>query len=297
MKTIDGNKLADQILLTVKNKISNTSKIPRLEIFSIADDFASNVYVNKKKEAGEKIGIEVNINSFSDDVQEKEIIDLIDDYNKNNNVTGIMIQFPISRKFDIERLVETINPEKDVDGLTRYSLANSWYSTDTSKGFISATPLAVMECLRYIASYEDGIYSVKELDKKFQSKNLAKYLAGKNVCVINRSNIVGKPLAGLLTNLGATVTICNSKTKDLKLITKNSNIIISGTGKSGLINKDFIPYNATLIDIGINNTAKGIGGDIDPTGADEKISWLTPVPGGVGPLTVAMLMKNLVTNL
>jgi methylenetetrahydrofolate dehydrogenase (NADP+)/methenyltetrahydrofolate cyclohydrolase len=289
MKKIDGNKLAQEILDKIKQEISDRKIYPRLEIVNIGANFASEVYIEKKKNAASQVGIEVNVNFF-DTISQEELEELITAFNENKEVHGIMIQLPIKNaEINKERIFEIIDPQKDVDGLSPVSLGRLWSGQES---FVSATPLSILECLRFISIYEDQEYTSDEADSGKQDNKLKEFLSGKNILIINRSNILGKPLAAILSKYDATVTVAHSKS-DLKTHSKNSDIIILGTGKSGLINSEMIKDEVILIDAGINETASGVGGDLNLELIDEsKVSWITPVPGGVGPITVAMLMKN-----
>ncbi len=291
MRIINGVRLAENIMGKLQDEISYSKLTPRLDIVFVGNDFASNVYVDKKVAQAKMVGIETRVHRY-DTIAETRLTELINNLNEDQRVDGILIQLPIKAEVNTKRVLQHIDFFKDVDGLNPISLGYLWQFQDI--GFAPATALAVLECLKFVAVYEDHEYNSTELKPSEVEKELKDFLKGKNITVINHSNIVGKPTAALLLKYGATVTIAHKDTKDLQKLTKASEIIISGTGVPGIINKDMISENSTLIDIGINNTAKGIGGDVDYKGAEKKIDWLTPVPGGVGPLTIAMLLKNVV---
>lgn len=291
MKLINGIQLGEDILQSLAEKIKIHNIRPRLDIFCVGKDFASDVYINKKKEAGEQIGIEVVLHRY-DELSEDKLIEEINKSNRSNLVNGIIVQLPLPEYINKTNVLLSIYPEKDVDGLNPLSLGSLWNGSGI--GFASATPVAVIECLKYVAIYENSRYEVSELSEKVVLEEYRKYIQGKRVLIINRSNIIGKPLAALLINDSATVTIAHSKSKDIKKLCLENEIIISGVGKSGFITADMIPENSIVIDAGINNTALGVGGDVDYRGAESRIKFITPVPGGVGPLTVACLMKNTV---
>lgn len=291
MIVVDGNKIAQDILIRLKDIISRNNLHPKLHIINVGNNFASNVYIDKKKTAAEYIGAEVVIHNF-DNSTEEDLINLIENLNQSELVDGIMIQLPMSGIKNSLKVLNAISPEKDVDGLNAISLGNVWQNRNV--GFAPATAQAVLEVFKYLAIYSDNEFKVAELNEEFIETELKNFLKGKNVLLINNSNIVGKPIAGLLTNYFATVTIAHKYTDNISELCSKSNIIISGTGISGFINKENIPQDAILIDIGINDTARGIGGDMNIEGAEDRIKFVTPVPGGVGPITVASLMKNLV---
>lgn len=293
MKLINGIQISECILEKLKLKIESNKLNPRLDIIWVGDDFASEIYVNKKKAQGEKVGIQVEVHHYPQ-ITENRLIEVIQTLNEQELVDGIMIQLPIKGDIDQQKVLQYIDIKKDVDGLNPISLGYLWQGE--KKGFISATPLAVMECIKHAVMYSDGKYTGEEADASFVEKELKDFLKGKEITIINHSNIVGKPLAAILLNYNATLNICHKFTKDLKRHTLNSDIIISGTGVSGLINKEHFSKGTMIIDIGINETANGVGGDVDYRGAEDKIGWLTPVPGGVGPLTVAMLLSNVVKS-
>jgi methylenetetrahydrofolate dehydrogenase (NADP+) / methenyltetrahydrofolate cyclohydrolase len=291
MKIVNGVKLAEDILKKLSERIKFNNLHPRLDIIFIGNNFASQVYVNKKIEQAKYIGIDTELHHYESLTQDK-LVKLLNTLNKDKLVDGILIQLPIQGDIDTKFILQHIDFEKDVDGLNPISLGYLWQNQAT--GFVSATPLAVLECLKHIVIYSNSEYSSEELNQETIENELKRYLSGKKVLVINHSNIVGKPLAALLLKYNTTLTIAHKYTKNLNDYVLNSDIVISGTGIPGLINKENIPEHSVLIDVGINDTAKGIGGDIDYTGAESKIDWITPVPGGVGPLTVAMLLSNVV---
>lgn len=291
MQIINGVRLAENILTKLQDEIAFNKLTPRLDIIFIGDDFASNVYVEKKVTQAKLVGIDTKVHKY-ENIAETKLTELINNLNEDPKVDGILIQLPIKADVNTKRILQHIDFYKDVDGLNPISLGYLWQFQDI--GFAPATALAVIECIKFLAIYEDHKYNVVELQQSVVEEELRKFLKGKRIIIINHSNIVGKPTAALLLKYGATVTIAHKDTKDLESMTKTSEIIISGTGVTGLINKDMISENSILIDIGINDTAKGIGGDVDYRGAENKINWLTPVPGGVGPLTIAMLLKNVV---
>jgi len=276
MKIINGNQLKNNILHNLKNEISEYNLTPKLAIILIGDSAESKVYIKKKQEAGEQIGVKV-ILYHQPTFNESKLLSLIDSLNNDASVNGIIIQLPIpgvsSKKF-----TNLINPQKDVDGLNAISLGNLWQNN----GFylISATALASIHVLNFIANTAN--------------LSLKNFLTGKNALIINRSILIGKPLAALLTANNATITIAHSKTKNIDYLLSKSDIVISATGKSGLFDPSLLKPNAILIDSGFTRSDGKQHGDIDLSTINNNISWLSPVPGGIGPIGVAKLMENTV---
>ena len=270
---IDGKKLAQQIREDLKIKCEELKQkgiTPRLAVIMVGDDKASQVYVRNKSNACNEIGIEFEEHLLNGNIEQKTLIDLIEKLNKDNSIHGILLQSPIPRHLDINEAFRTIAPEKDVDGFNPVNVGKLSLNQDT---FVSCTPYGVM--------------------KMFEAYNID--LAGKNVTVIGRSNIVGKPLIQCCLNKDATVTVCHSKTKDLEQHTKNADIVIAAIGKSKFITANMIKQGAVVIDVGINRGEDGkLTGDVDFDNVCEKASYITPVPGGVGPMTIAMLMNNVI---
>lgn len=270
---IDGKKLAQQIREDLKIKCEELKQKgikPRLAVIMVGDDKASQVYVRNKSKACDEIGIEFEEHLLDGDIEQKTLIDLIEKLNQDDKIHGILLQSPIPRHLDINEAFRTIAPEKDVDGFNPVNVGKLSLNQDT---FVSCTPYGVM--------------------KMFEAYNID--LKGKNVTVIGRSNIVGKPLIQCCLNKDATVTVCHSKTKDLKQHTQNADVVIAAIGKSKFITADMIKQGAVVIDVGINRGEDGkLTGDIDFDNVCEKSSYITPVPGGVGPMTIAMLMNNLI---
>lgn len=265
---IDGNKLAEQILAQIADDIRTHNLQPQLDIIQVGADPASKIYINMKQKAGQRLGIKVNLHEFEYATTDK-LSDLIKQVNSDSRSHGVIIQLPLPRDIDKNLLFGLIDPQKDVDGMSPVSLGNLWQG---APAFASATPLAVMECIKQTG-----------LD-----------LCGAKVVIINHSTIIGKPLAALLLKQHASVSICHKYTKDLLSYTQDADIVISGVGKSGLITSEHIKSGAIVIDVGINDSAVGVAGDVEASGMMGKASYLTPVPGGVGPMTVAMLLKNVV---
>lgn len=252
-------------LIDKVKKIKEQNFIPKLCIIQIGDDYASKIYVNMKKKACEKVGIDCTLYNISEDITQKEVLSLIKKLNKDVTVSGIMVQHPIPDHLNEMEIVNTILPSKDVDGLTDINLSKIYLN---EKGFIPATALGIIKLLEFF-------------DIDFE---------GKNAIVIGRSRIVGKPLASLLTNLNATVTIAHSKTKDLNNIIKNYDMVFVAVGKPHFIKSSLIKKDAIVVDAGYN---EGNIGDV----SFDKVKHLkayTPVPGGVGPMTIMTLIYQTV---
>lgn len=270
---IDGKTLAAKIRTNLKIDCENLKKKginPKLAVIMVGDNQASKVYVKNKSKACEDVGIDYEEFLLGDDTTQKELIDLIEKLNNRDDVTGILLQSPIPSHLDINEAFRTISPEKDVDGFNPINVGKLVLNQKT---FVSCTPYGIM--------------------KMFEAYNIN--LEGKDVVVIGRSNIVGKPSAQCCLNKNATVTICHSKTKDLKKYTQNADIIIIAIGKSRFLKEDMVKKGAVIIDVGINRGEDGkITGDVDFENVCKKASYITPVPGGVGPMTIAMLMNNVI---
>jgi len=268
---MDGRELASTITDALKDKIEKLDFVPRLETVLIGDDVASKIYVNVKQKKCRELGIENNITFFDTREQEPSIIAFLQDLSNDREVDGILLQLPLPPKFSAHRLLQCIVPAKDVDGLT-YENAGK---------LIHGNPSAVIPCTAA------GIIA---LCRKYNLQ-----LAGRNVCVIGRSNLVGRPVARLFEKYNATVTLCHSGTTNLEEMTERADIIVVATGQPGLITRDMISKGVAIIDVGINRVGHGLVGDVDYPRVKNVCSYITPVPGGVGPMTVASLMNNLYT--
>jgi len=270
---IDGKKLAKEIREDLKIKcqeLKGKGINPRLAVIMVGNDKASQVYVRNKSKACNEIGIEFEEHLLNANIEQKDLINLIEKLNQNKNVHGILLQSPIPNHLDINEAFRTISPEKDVDGFNPVNVGKLCLNQDT---FVSCTPYGIM--------------------KMFEKYDID--LTGKNVTVIGRSNIVGKPLIQCCLNKNATVTVCHSKTKDLKQHTQNADVVIAAIGKPNFITADMIKNDAVVIDVGINRGEDGtLTGDVDFKNVSDKASYITPVPGGVGPMTIAMLMNNVI---
>ena len=270
---IDGKELAKKIRANLKiecEELKNKQINPKLAVIMVGDDLASKVYVRNKSKACEDVGIEYKEYLLSSNTKQKELIELIEKLNQDKTINGILLQSPIPANLDINDAFRTISPQKDVDGFNPVNVGKLVLNQDT---FVSCTPYGIM--------------------KMFEKYNID--LTGKNVVILGRSNIVGKPLMHCCLNKNATVTVCHSKTQNLAQKAKEADILISAIGKAQFVTADMVKENAVVIDVGINRLENGkITGDVDFENVKEKASYITPVPGGVGPMTIAMLMNNVI---
>lgn len=270
---IDGKELAKKIRSNLKIECQELIKKgiqPKLAVIMVGDDSASKVYVRNKSRACKEVGVEYEEYLLGSDTTQKELIDLIHKLNEDKKVNGILLQSPIPSHLDINEAFREISYKKDVDGFNPINVGKLLLNQDT---FISCTPYGIM--------------------KMFEEYNID--LEGKNVVIIGRSNIVGKPLMACCLNNHATVTICHSRTKELAEKTKNADILIAAIGKAKFVKADMVKEGAIVIDVGINRDEnQKLTGDVDFENVKEKASYITPVPGGVGPMTIAMLMNNVI---
>lgn len=270
---IDGKELAKKIRSNLRLECEELKKQgvkPKLAVILVGDDGASKVYVKNKNKACEDVGIEFEEHLLNADIMQEELIELINVLNYKKDIHGILLQSPIPSHLDINEAFKTILPEKDVDGFNPLNVGKLTLGQDT---FVSCTPYGIM--------------------KMFEEYGID--LSGKDVTIIGRSNIVGKPLIQCCLNKNATVTICHSRTKDLKEHTQNADVVIVAIGKAKFITEDMVKEGAVIIDVGINRDKNGkLVGDVDFENVQKKASYITPVPGGVGPMTIAMLMNNLI---
>lgn len=271
---LDGSKLALQLQAEIKEKIqkiTKSKKAVKLSVILVGDDMASKIYVAGKTRACVQAGIKFDLIKLPAKTSQKKLEDTIKELNADKDVTGILLQLPLPTHLNSSKALNCIDPEKDVDGLTDINLGRLFVG-DTN-GLIPCTPRGIMVLL-----------GLNKID-----------LVGKNVAMIGRSNLVGKPLSLLLTQANATVTLCHTKTQNLSEITKKSDIVITAVGKRNFITADMIKKGAVVVDVGINRNEQGkVCGDVDFVKVSKKASAITPVPGGVGPMTITMLMNNLV---
>ena len=272
-KILDGKELAQKIRSNLKIKVDELKLEgihPKLAVIMVGEDPSSKIYVRNKSKACEEIGIEYEEFLLKDTIQMEELLKLIDTLNKRQDVHGILLQSPIPNNLDINLAFKSIVPEKDVDGFNPVNVGRLCLNQD---GFVSCTPFGVMKLLEE--------YNID--------------VEGKNAVIIGRSNIVGKPMAQCLLNKNATITICHSKTKKLDKITKTADILISAVGKPKFVKKNMVKEGAVVIDVGTNRLEDGkLVGDVDFDEVAPITSYITKVPGGVGPMTIAMLMTNIV---
>ena len=266
MELLDGKLLSSKIKDEVKAGADSYHQTPILAVVTIGDDEASQVYVNNKRKACEYCDMSMMHFSYDDGVKESVVIKKIKELNKDKTVNGIILQLPLPKGYDENKLLNTISPLKDVDGLTDISQGKLLAGDAT---FIPCTPKGILE-----------IFDHYKID-----------LEGKNVVVVGRSSLVGKPIMLECINRNATVTMCHSKTKNLSDFTKKADVLIVAVGKKHLIDESMVKKGVVIIDVGINRIEGKLYGDVNPN-VESKASYVTPVPGGVGPMTVAMLLKN-----
>ena len=266
MKILDGKSLSAKIKDELKGNVNSYFQTPILAVVTIGDDAASEVYVKNKKKACEYVGMSFLHLDYASCVKEEVVIRKIKQLNKDKSINGIIVQLPIPENFNVSKIINTIDPSKDVDGLTNIQAGKL---IQNEKCLTPCTPKGIME-----------IFKEYKID-----------LEGKHVVIVGRSNLVGKPLMLECLNKNATVTMCHSKTKDLKKYTKDADILVVAVGKKYLIDKTMVKKDSVIIDVGINREDGKIYGDVNPN-VEEVCGYLTPVPGGVGPMTVSMLLKN-----
>lgn len=270
---IDGKLISTQIKDELREEVSALKEqgiIPCLAVIQIGQDPASSVYVNNKKKACAYIGIESLSYELEESVSQEELLRIVHELNGNEKVNGILVQLPLPKHIDENAVIQAISPAKDVDGFHPETVGNMCIGT---KGFLPCTPAGIIQLLK-----RSGI----EID-------------GKECVIVGRSNIVGKPMAMLLLRENGTVTVTHSRTKDLKEVTKRADILIAALGKPRFVTKEYIKEGAVVIDVGIHRSENNkLCGDVDFENVIDKVSAITPVPGGVGPMTIAMLMNNCV---
>lgn len=271
MTILDGKNVANKLKENIKNSILELDVKPGLAVVCVGDDPASKLYIKLKHKICEELGIYVEEYCFDENITQEELLTKIDELNQDEKIHGILVQSPIPYHLNILEIFDRISPEKDIDG---FNPVNVGRLSQDQNGFVPCTPLGIMHILE-----EYGIE-----------------IEGKNCVVIGRSNIVGRPMAQLLLNSNGTVTICHSKTKNLGDITKQADILIVAVGKPKFITEDMVKDGAIVIDVGINRVqnSKRISGDVDFENVKNKCGYITPVPGGVGPMTIITLMENLV---
>ena len=272
MTILDGAKVASEILENIKIKIQECSQKIGFAIIWVGNDEASAIYVKNKLKKCDELGIEGHLYHLEENTKEEEVLNLIKKLNNDNNINGILLQSPIPSHIDIKKCFNLISPLKDIDGFSNVSVGNLSLGVPS---FVSCTPKGIIRLLDY--------YHIP--------------LKGKNVVIINRSNIVGKPLFNLLIERDATVTMCHSKTENLKDFTLNADILISAVGIPKFITEDMVKDGTVVIDVGISRIDGKVCGDVNFASVSKKASYITPVPKGVGPMTIAMIFENLMATI
>ena len=267
-KIIDGKAVSQKVKDEIRTEIERDNLSIGLAVVIVGNNQASRVYVNNKKKACEVCGIKSYEYALPEETTEEQLLELVDTLNEDKNINGILVQLPLPKQIDEEKIIERISPLKDVD---------AFHATNVGKimignyAFLPCTPAGVMELIHSTGTE----------------------ISGKECVVIGRSNIVGKPMAMLLLHENATVTICHSRTKDLAEVCRRADILVSAVGKADFVTADMVKDDAVVIDVGMNRNAEGkLCGDVKYDEVEPKASYITPVPGGVGPMTIAMLMKN-----
>lgn len=264
---IDGKEIKKQLLDELKEEVSKLEIKPSLVVIQVGDNDASNVYIKQKAKMADYVGYDYKHIKLSEDVTTEEVVEIIDELNNDKKINGVMVQMPLPNHIDTELVQNAVIPSKDVDGLSDLNAGLLFHNKDA---LYSCTPYGVMELLKR--------YKIQ--------------VEGRHVVVVGRSNLVGKPMSMMLTNAGATVTLCHSKTVDLSKYTKDADILISCVGKANFITADMVKEDSVVIDVGITRSESGLCGDVKFDEVASKTKYITPVPGGVGPMTVAMLGSN-----
>lgn len=268
LKLLDGKVVKTMALEGLKKLVNEIERPLGLTVLQVGDNASSNIYIKQKRKMADFLGFNFNHIKLEDDVTLEEILKIIDELNNDEEVDGILVQMPVPEHLDSKVIQNAINPLKDVDGLTDINMGKLVHKKEC---LVPCTALGIMELLNY--------YNIPVISK--------------NVVVVGRSDLVGRPVAELLINASATVTLCHSKTKDLASITRGADILIVAVGKSRLITKDMVKDGAVVIDVGINKLEDGsLCGDVDFENVKDKCSYITPVPGGVGQMTVLELGFN-----
>ena len=271
MILIDGKKIAAELREELRQEVvklkAKLNKIPGLTVILIGDMAPSQIYVRMKEKAANEVGLKSDVIRYPEAVEEKTVLGKIEELNKDESISGILVQLPLPKHIDKQKVIETILPGKDVDGFHPMNVGN------LSSGYESSVPCTPLGCYLMIKKIEPN-------------------LSGKKAVMIGRSNLNGKPMAQLLLKENCTVTITHSKTKDLKAECLEADIIVAAVGIPELVKADWVKKDAIVIDVGINKTDKGIVGDVAFEEVSKVAKALTPVPGGVGPMTIACLLKN-----
>lgn len=270
-KIIDGKKIAEDIRQEIKNEVEVLTKrgiVPGLAVILVGNNPASRTYVTNKQKSCQALGMKSVLIELSEETTENELLHKIKELNTDSSIHGILVQLPLPAQINEKKVIETIHPEKDVDGFHPINIGKMMTGQNT---FLPCTPFGIMEMIKY-----EGIN-----------------VEGKHVVVIGRSNIVGKPSGQLFLNENATVTYCHSRTTNLSHYTKQADILVAAIGKAKFVTEDMVKEGAVVIDVGMNRDETGkLCGDIDFEHVKNKVSYITPVPGGVGPMTITMLLSN-----
>jgi methylenetetrahydrofolate dehydrogenase (NADP+)/methenyltetrahydrofolate cyclohydrolase len=270
-EVIDGKAIAAEIRAAVKEEVrghrAEAGEAPGLATVLVGDDPASRIYVSGKHRACEEVGMRSIGHELPADTPESEVLDLVEELNADDSVSGMIVQLPLPPQIDAGRVIVRVDPRKDVDGLTP---TNAGLLVQGRDGLVPATPVGVMELLRRSGTALEGAEAV----------------------VVGRSGLVGKPVASLLLAENATVTICHSRTKDLGAVCRRADVLVAAVGRPKLVTGEMVKEGATVIDVGMNRTGDGLVGDVDFEAASRRARAITPVPGGVGPMTIAMLLSN-----
>jgi methylenetetrahydrofolate dehydrogenase (NADP+)/methenyltetrahydrofolate cyclohydrolase len=265
---MDGRALAERIRVDVANEVEGLEAAPGLATVLVGDDPASDIYIRNKHKAAREVGIEAFDHRLSQDSSEEDVLGLVQELNDKDEIDAILVQLPLPKRVDENKVIRAVEPIKDVDGFHPFNAGQLYLGEPTH---VPATPLGILALL--------DEYDVE--------------LEGADAVVIGRSQIVGKPVAHLLLQRNATVTLCHSRTKDLAGRARQADVLVVATGQAGLVDAENVKPGAVIVDVGINRTETGIVGDVDPAAA-ERAGRITPVPGGVGPMTIAMLLRSTV---
>jgi methylenetetrahydrofolate dehydrogenase (NADP+)/methenyltetrahydrofolate cyclohydrolase len=272
VKIIDGKGISKRIRGELAREVENFTKAtgikPKLSVVLVGDDPASQIYVRNKERGAEELGMSSETKRIPASIKQKELVEIVEELNRDRAVHGILVQLPLPKGLDENEAIAAISPQKDVDGLHPFNLGR--LVRNEAPFHLSCTPQGIMELI-----LSTGIE-----------------INGKEAVVVGRSNIVGKPIALMLLQKHATVTICHSRTKDLGAVVKRADIVVAAVGSPGLIRGEMIKEGAVVIDVGMNRVGEKLVGDVDFETAKERAAFITPVPGGVGPMTITMLLKN-----
>jgi len=266
-KIIDGKRVAAKFLENIRKRASQSKEKPGLAIVLVGNNPASEIYVGAKEKTCKSVGVNCERYNLDENIKQIDLLKIIDELNQNKNIHGMIVQLPLPKRIDEKLIMDSILPHKDADGFTPVNLGNL---VNDDNRLLPATARACMELI----------------------KSTGQKISGKNAVVVGRSTIVGKPTALLLLQENATVTLCHSKTTNPKEHPKNADILVVACGKAKMIKKSMVKNGAIVIDVGINRTLSGLVGDVDFENVKEVAGYITPVPGGVGPMTIAMLLDN-----